>query len=169
MLFSISTLCFIYITLQFVYYTFVYLSFSYPFCFLLHITCHMFKSWHQGTVLLFLNFLLIPGPGEEDKQSTVRISRMIAPSYLTISMIVKMTIQIPMTSLFCNHPGKHYTSGHGKIYSHQHLETSHSDSFTFYFSTTPTSCTLGGLSCCRGGELPWACSTRIKNGIESCS
>jgi len=37
-------------------------------------------------------------------------------------MIVEMTFQNLMMSLFGDHPGKQWASGHQKIPSHQHLE-----------------------------------------------
>ena len=42
--------------------------------------------------------------------------------YLTMTMIVEMTVQNLTTSLFSDHPGKQWVSGHQKIPSCQHLE-----------------------------------------------
>ena len=52
----------------------------------------------------------------------MRISVTISAEYPTITMIIAMTIQYVMTTLFDNHPGKQSASGHGKIPSCQHLE-----------------------------------------------
>jgi len=46
----------------------------------------------------------------------------ISVKYLTITMIVEMTFQNPTRSLFGDHPGKQWASGHQKIPSRQHLE-----------------------------------------------
>jgi len=87
------------------------------------ITRCLFKSWDEGAaLLLLLLLLLLSGAADADNLSTMRISMTITTQYSTISMIVKMTIQHPMMSLFGDHPGEQYASGHQKILSHQLFE-----------------------------------------------
>jgi len=83
-------------------------------------TCRLCKSWTEGAALLLLFFP--PGWAKADDLSTTRILMTISAWYLTIPMIVEMTIQNPSTSLFGDHAGKQWAGGHQKIPSHQHLE-----------------------------------------------
>jgi hypothetical protein len=46
----------------------------------------------------------------------------ISARYLTISILVAMTIQNPTTILFGDHPGKQWRTSRQKIPSRQHLE-----------------------------------------------
>ena len=104
MLSIISTLSSLYTTLQFIYSTFMQVSFSHSINFFVLINCRLFKSRQVGAAHL-LPLLFLPAPGEADDQSTMRITMTISVRYPTISMIVNMTIQNPMTCLFGDHPG----------------------------------------------------------------
>ena len=117
----ISTLSFFYTTLQFIYYTFIHISFGDLFNIFLLITHHLFESWHECPVLLLLLHFL-PAHGEADNLSMMMISMTISTQYLTITVIVEMTIQDLMTSSCCDHPAKQLAAGHQKIPSPQHLE-----------------------------------------------
>jgi len=111
MLLITSTVSVLYTMLQFIYYTFFHSSFSHSCKSFVLTTCHLFKSWHEGAALpLLLHFLAAPGEG--DDLLTTRIWMMISVQYPTVSLIVKMTIQNPMTSLFENYPGHQQASGH---------------------------------------------------------
>jgi len=121
MLSIISMLSSLYTTLYFIYFTFIHISFSHSFDFFVLITRCLFKSSQEAAALLLL-LLFLPAPGEADDLSTTRISMTISAHYPTITMIVEETIRDPMTSLFGDHPGKHWASGPQKIPSRQQLE-----------------------------------------------
>jgi len=59
---------------------------------------------------------------EADNLSTRGFSMTISASYPRITMIFKMTIHIPMTTLCGNHSGNQCASGHEWIPSHQHFQ-----------------------------------------------
>jgi len=121
MLLIISTLSFLYTTLQIISYTFIDISFSHSLNFFVLITRPLFKSWHKSVSLLIL-LLSFPAPGKADDQSTTRISITISAWYPTDSKHIKMTIWNPMMSLVGNHPGKQRASGHEHSASHQHFK-----------------------------------------------
>jgi len=121
MLLILSMLSFLYTTLQFIYSTFIHISFMHSVYFFIVITGRLSKSWQQGATLPLL-LLFIPAPGEAENPSTTRISLTISARYPSIAMTVEMTMQIPKTSLFGDHPGEQWASGHHKIPSHQHFE-----------------------------------------------
>jgi len=120
MLFIISMLCFLYTMLTFICSRFIRTSISHCLNSSILTTRRLFESWPVGATLHLL-LLFILEPGEADDQSTTKISMMMSAWYLTISMIVMMTIQNPTTSLFCDHPAKQWATGHRKCCSRQHL------------------------------------------------
>jgi len=120
MLLIVSTLSFLYIILKFIYSTFIYTFFSYSFTISVLITCCLCISWQQGAVLLHL--LFHQGPREAEDLTKMRISMTITAWYPTITIIVKMTIDIPKTTLFNENPRMCWASGRQNIPLHQHLE-----------------------------------------------
>jgi len=103
------------------YSIFIHISIGHLFnCFVL-ITCRLFISWEEGAALLLL-LLLPPAPGEADNLSMTRMSITISARHLRISMIIEITIRHSMMSLFGDHRGRHWASGHQVIPSCQHLE-----------------------------------------------
>jgi len=53
----------------------------------------------------------------------MRILVTITARYPPISMMIKMTIQSPMTSFYGDYPGKQWAIGHQQIPSRQYIET----------------------------------------------
>ena len=121
MLSIISTLSFLCTTLQFVYSTFIHVSFSHSFNFFVLITCRLFKSWQEGAAHLLL-LLFLPALAEAEDLSTTRISMTISAWDGTLKLIVVMTFQNRTTSLFGDHPGTLWASGHQTIPSCQQLD-----------------------------------------------
>jgi len=75
----------------------------------------------------------------------------ISVQYPTIAMIVKMTIQNLMASLFSDHPE---SNGQAPIKRFLHINTSkmsYSSSNNSFVHGTPTSCALGGLYSLKAG------------------
>jgi len=101
----ISMLSFLYTTLEFIHYAFIDISSSHSVNSFVLFTCHLFESSHDSAALLLLLHLL-PAPGAANDLSTTRIWRTISARYPRIRMIIEMAIQIPLRSLFGDHPGK---------------------------------------------------------------
>jgi hypothetical protein len=130
LLLIISSLSFLFTTLQFVYHTFIHISFRHSINCFIHITSHLFKSWHACAALL-LHHLLSPAPRGGDNLSTPTLSMTLSPQYWPITLTHMMTIQNPMTSLFCDHPQKPLSSSHQNFHSVNTWKLSHNDTINF--------------------------------------
>jgi len=89
----------------------------------------LYRTYHSPPFQIMTKRWCSPSPpplpsdqGEADDLSMMRISMTISAQYPTIRMIVRMTVQNMMTSLFSDHPGKQWASGHQDITSSDHLE-----------------------------------------------
>jgi len=91
------------------------------FNFFVLITRCLFKSWPEGAALLLL-LRFLPAPGEADDISRTKISMIISARYLTIPIIMELTINTPTTSRFGGNRGNQLVSVHETIPSGQHLE-----------------------------------------------
>ena len=107
----ISTFSSLHTTLCFIYYTLIHISCSDFINSFVLITHRLFKSWQEGATLLLL-LLFHSAPGEADNLSIMKFLMTISAPYLTIAIIIEVTIQNPTTSLVGDHRWKQWASSH---------------------------------------------------------